>query len=667
MLPAHKKIQQPNAASKKVMVSFVVRDEHEPKHRAGINSLQYDAAMDRLFSAGRDSIIRTWNCKKLNDPYIQSLEHHTDWVNDIVLCCGGKNLISASSDTTVKVWNAHKGFCMSTLRTHKDYVRALAYARDQERVASAGLDKAIFLWDINTLTALTASNNTVTTSSLVGSKNSIYSLAMNPSGTIVVGGSTEKVLRVWDPRSCQKLMKLIGHSDNVKSLLVNRDGTSCLSGSSDGTIKMWSLGQQQCILTIREHKEGVWALAANENFDFVISSGRDHRIYITNLKTINTKLVTEVQNPVLKICPNPNFSGIWVATDESTINYYDLNEDSDTMELTDGDCNNETIVPPKMTIEGAPAIKKYHILNDKRHILTQDSQGNVCLYDVLQIKKLEDYGQIDFDEMVKEKFKLTYVPNWFNVDLKTGFLTIHLGQEETDCLCAWVNGKEIGLTTPPDQKVNYGSVLLGALLKHWRYTVMEDEKEEISKEGNSSNPPSLSNGVIQVPQHTPVIFTEVGNRTLYRVAVHDCGGPTETHILNETVPEWVREVLILKKTSKFIKISFYLLPLTEVSTKTPKRERLVANDFVQVQKIIEHVSEKLTGAECANTACPSTASNSEKTNTSLPETQTLLLDLIDILCNDQVLDPNMELRTVRYHIWKSSSDLTLHYRVNKNV
>lgn len=71
-------------------------------------------------------------------------------------------MISASSDTTVKVWNAHKGFCMSTLRTHKDYVRALAYARDQERVASAGLDKAIFLWDINTLTALTASNNTVT-------------------------------------------------------------------------------------------------------------------------------------------------------------------------------------------------------------------------------------------------------------------------------------------------------------------------------------------------------------------------------------------------------------------------------------------------------------------------------------------------------------------------
>lgn len=72
------------------------------------------------------------------------------------------SVISASSDTTVKVWNAHKGFCMSTLRTHKDYVKALAYAKDKELVASAGLDRQIFLWDVNTLTALTASNNTVT-------------------------------------------------------------------------------------------------------------------------------------------------------------------------------------------------------------------------------------------------------------------------------------------------------------------------------------------------------------------------------------------------------------------------------------------------------------------------------------------------------------------------
>lgn len=72
-------------------VSFVIRDEVERRHRAGVNSLQYDAHLNRLYSAGRDSIIRIWNCKNIKEPYTLSMEHHTDWVNDIVLCCGGRN------------------------------------------------------------------------------------------------------------------------------------------------------------------------------------------------------------------------------------------------------------------------------------------------------------------------------------------------------------------------------------------------------------------------------------------------------------------------------------------------------------------------------------------------------------------------------------------------
>uniref|UniRef100_A0A8C8K2F5 WD repeat-containing protein 48 n=1 Tax=Oncorhynchus tshawytscha TaxID=74940 RepID=A0A8C8K2F5_ONCTS len=103
-----------------VQVSYVIRDEVEKYNRNGVNALQLDPALNRLFTAGRDSIIRIWSVNQhKQDPYIASMEHHTDWVNDIVLCCNGKTLISASSDTTVKVWNAHKGFCMSTLRTHK--------------------------------------------------------------------------------------------------------------------------------------------------------------------------------------------------------------------------------------------------------------------------------------------------------------------------------------------------------------------------------------------------------------------------------------------------------------------------------------------------------------------------------------------------------------------
>lgn len=66
---------------------MVICEPDERKHRAGVNALQFDPNMGRLYSAGRDGIIRVW----LQENYFQNMEHHTDWVNDIVLCCGGRN------------------------------------------------------------------------------------------------------------------------------------------------------------------------------------------------------------------------------------------------------------------------------------------------------------------------------------------------------------------------------------------------------------------------------------------------------------------------------------------------------------------------------------------------------------------------------------------------
>jgi len=44
------------------------------------------------------------------------------------------------------------------------------------------------------------------------------------------------------------------------------------------------------------------------------------------------------------------------------------------------------------------------------------------------------------------------------------------------------------------------------------------------------------------------------------------------------------------------------------------------------------------------------------------DSASLAEDRVELLCNDQVLDPNLDLRTVKHFIWKSSSDLVLHYR-----
>lgn len=847
-----------SSSRKKMTLSYVIRCPEERYHRSGINSLQYDSNSGRLYSAGRDSIIRIWNVYnprlktlinpgnnqtinsnniKMNyhneDLYLCSMEHHTDWVNDIVLCCDGRNLISASSDTTVKVWNAHKGICMSTLRTHRDYVKALAYARDKELVASAGLDKAIFLWDVNTLTQLTTLNNTVTTTSFTGNRDSIYSLAMNTAGTIIVSGSTENVLRVWDTRTSNKIMKLRGHTDNVRSLLISKDGTQCLSASSDGTIRLWSLAQQRCVATILVHDEGVWTLQANDSFNTVYSGGKDRRVVMTDVRQPqNRTVICEEKASILKLLlPSDNNRLIWVSTTESSIKCWSLvpgvskeiNDKShftSCQNMTNGSIayrkksnassisstssstiesqkSNDSITSislhpinhrPELTIRGNAAIRNYHVLNDRRYIITKDNDDNVAIYDVLKACQVENLGRIDFENEVKRRFKMVYVPNWFSVDLKMGLLTIHL--EDPDCFCSYVSAKEFGLqayeenqksngdkneinssnnntsTSNQDFKVNLGCLVLQALLEHWpqsHHNYMENV-ESATNDPTSTCNVNQCNGTLRplnryfsMPAHTPLIISENSCssggsqfRTLQRLKIQEAKQENEDCQLQETLPIWVTDVVIHRKLPQFNKIAFSLCAHPSMELKNVKAENFSALDMLQIRKVIEHVYTKICNIvlienvqqsnangtnSCSNQnqfhhqACHSTCStrssssscsssttgstcsrhskmavdnnlnrqnqnqNNNNNNNAVvknndnnnitnnqhdnnnhfnnnssclpkhnPTVQYGAEDRIELLCQDIVLNPNMDLRTVKHFIWKSSGDLVLHYR-----
>uniref|UniRef100_A0A6G1SII5 WD repeat-containing protein 48 homolog n=1 Tax=Aceria tosichella TaxID=561515 RepID=A0A6G1SII5_9ACAR len=744
-------------AKKKISISYVIREKEERLHRSGVNSLQYDPVLDRLYSAGRDSIIRIWDFNDspnesssrsrksyangydysrqnhnnvAHDPYVQSMEHHTDWVNDINLCCNGKNLISVSNDTTIKVWNAHQGFCLSTLRSHKDYAKCLAHAKEREVVASAGFDRMIYLWDIQALTMLTATKNTITTKPLDGSKNSIYSLAINQTGTLVASGSTEKVIRLWDPRSRQKLLKLRGHTDNVRSLVFSKDGSMLLSASSDGTIRLWSIPQQRCVSIIRVHDGGVWALQTNESFSTVYSGGKDCKIFMTDLKdTSNTTLVCRESAPILRMLlvnrsylnnqvEDRSSESLWVATTDSAIKNWPLTPDSSdnwngetsSTDEKGASLSSPLSESPDLIIKGNPAVINYHILNDRRHILTLESDNSVALYDVLTARKEETLHRASndsdikekFDEEKKKRFKMVYVPNWFSVDLKIGLLCIHL--EESECLSAWVSARDYNFAPQfdgHDPKVNLGCLMLQALLEHWPPTYEgydNDSKslqhDAISDLGECSsglqyapksnqcnnrqrhpmnmnrthkngNVNSIGNQYFSMTSHTPVIISE-GNQTIMRFLCNEAMNENEDIFIQEIIPPWISDIVISKCQPKFTKLPFFLLPHPNSGIKSLRKERLSASDMLQVRKVIEHVCEKMlvnlnddNGSATLNQ--DSTFRGSNQSN----EPKTYSADKVEIYCNDQKLDEDLDLRTVRHYVWKSGGDLVLHYMLMK--
>lgn len=59
--------------------------------------------------------------------------------------------------------------------------------------------------------------------------------------------------------------------------------------------------------------------------------------------------------------------------------------------------------------------------------LSLSHKTNKKLYFVfIQASKVEDLGPVDFEEEIKKRFKMVYVPTWFNVDLKTGVIEMKI-------------------------------------------------------------------------------------------------------------------------------------------------------------------------------------------------------------------------------------------------
>jgi WD40 repeat protein len=64
-----------------------------------------------------------------------------------------------------------------------------------------------------------------------------------------------------------------------RALALEPEGRLLLSGSADHTLRLWDLGQQRCVATLAAHTDSVWALAPAPGWGSVVSGGRDGAIY----------------------------------------------------------------------------------------------------------------------------------------------------------------------------------------------------------------------------------------------------------------------------------------------------------------------------------------------------------------------------------------------------
>jgi WD40 repeat protein len=113
---------------------------------------------------------------------------------------------------------------------HRGLISALAFSPDGSRIASAGADGIIQIWDPAGIAEKLV---------LRGHIGQVTAIAFSPDGKRIASGGTDKTVKLWDTTAGHELVTLAGHVNVVSAVAFSPDGRAIAAGSYNGHVRVW--------------------------------------------------------------------------------------------------------------------------------------------------------------------------------------------------------------------------------------------------------------------------------------------------------------------------------------------------------------------------------------------------------------------------------------------
>jgi WD40 repeat protein len=206
----------------------------------------------------------------------------------------GSRVAAAGNDRAVWVWDAASGKELRTLPGHADWVTALAFSPDGRLLASAGADRVVKLWDA-------ASGRLRAT--LRGHSVPVSALAFSPDGKTLASGGARVVpssfdpasrfggtgpgeVKLWDVAAAKEAGTPAGPTAGVFCLAFAPDGNTVAAACQDQVVRLWDVdtGKQREV-PFRGHEGPVFAVAFAPQGKLLATAGADQAVRLWDLTT----------------------------------------------------------------------------------------------------------------------------------------------------------------------------------------------------------------------------------------------------------------------------------------------------------------------------------------------------------------------------------------------